>query len=263
MNTLLSPRSVPRLAALLLVVAAGTAQAGLFDDDEARRAILDMRERIARSEEQSRARQNELASSVAEQMGQVRRSLLELNNQIDALRTEIAKLRGNDEQLARDIAELQRRQKDIAQGVDERIRKFEPQTVTLDGVEFTADAEEKRQFDEAMEVMRGGDFTAAGNAFAAFGKRWPTSGYYEASRFWLGNAQYGKREYKEAITTFRALVASAPDHPRAPEAMLALANCQVELKDSKSARRTLDDLVKNYPKSEAAIAARDRIASLK
>lgn len=259
----MSIRLTALLVAALVAVPATSASAGMFDDDEARRAILDLRDRISKSEEQNRARQNELATSVADQMSQVKRSLLELNNQIDALRTEIAKLRGNDEQLARDIADLQRRQKDIAQGVDERMRKIEPQTVTLDGREFTADAEEKRQFDEAMEVMRGGDFTAAGNAFAAFGKRWPTSGFYDASRFWLGNAQYGKRDYKEAIATFRSLITSAPEHPRAPEAMLALANCQVELKDTKSARKTLDDLVKNYPKSEAAIAARDRIASLK
>lgn len=254
---------IARAAALALAATIGSAHAGLFDDDEARRAILDLRERITKSDEQNRARQNELANSVADQTSQLRRSLLELNTQIDALRTEIAKLRGDNEQLARDIAELQRRQKDIAQGVDERMRKIEPQTVTLDGREFTADAEEKRQFDEAMEVMRSGDFNAAAAAFVAFNKRWPTSGYYETARFWLGNAQYGKREYKDAISTFRALVNAAPEHPRAPEAMLALANCQIELKDTKSARRTLEDLQKNYPKSEAAAAGRDRLASLK
>ena len=50
---------------------------------------------------------------------------------------------------------------------------------------------------------------------------------------------------------------------RAPEAMLAIANCQAELKDSKSARRTIDELLKTYPKSEAAQAGRERLAALK
>jgi TolA-binding protein len=72
-----------------------------------------------------------------------------------------------------------------------------------------------------------------------------------------------KRDYKEAIASFRSLVASAPDSPRAPEALLAIANCQAELKDTKSARRTIDELVKTYPKSEAAAAGRERLASLK
>ena len=50
---------------------------------------------------------------------------------------------------------------------------------------------------------------------------------------------------------------------RSPEAMLAIANCQAELKDAKGARKTIDDLVKTYPKSEAAQAGRERLASLK
>ena len=45
--------------------------------------------------------------------------------------------------------------------------------------------------------------------------------------------------------------------------MLAIANCQIELKDLKSARKTLDDLQKAYPKSEAAQAGKQRLAALK
>jgi TolA-binding protein len=42
-----------------------------------------------------------------------------------------------------------------------------------------------------------------------------------------------------------------------------MANSQAEMKDTKSARKTLDDLVKAYPKSEAAQAGKERLASLK
>jgi tol-pal system protein YbgF len=256
-------RAVVSIAALALAAAALPAQAGLFDDDEARKAILDLRERIARSDEQNRQRLEQQNAALNEQMSQVKRSLLDLHNGIEALRTELAKMRGNDEQLARDISELQRRHKEIAQGVDERMRKMEPVKVTLDGREFLADPEEKRQFDEAMAVLRSGDFAAAADAFSAFTKRYPTSGFTDASRFWLGNAQYGKREYKESISTLRAFAAGAPDHPRAPEALLAIANSQLELRDRQSARKTLDELLKTYPQSEAAMAGKERLASLK
>ena len=50
---------------------------------------------------------------------------------------------------------------------------------------------------------------------------------------------------------------------RTPEAMLALANSQVELKDTKGARRTLDQLVKQYPGTEAATAGSERLARLR
>jgi TolA-binding protein len=45
--------------------------------------------------------------------------------------------------------------------------------------------------------------------------------------------------------------------------VLAIANCQAELKDTKSARRTIDELLKAYPQSEAAQAGKERLASLK
>ena len=48
-------------------------------------------------------------------------------------------MRGQDEQLTRDVTELQRLQKDAQQGVEDRIRKLEPQKVSLDGKEFLVD----------------------------------------------------------------------------------------------------------------------------
>ena len=72
-----------------------------------------------------------------------------------------------------------------------------------------------------------------------------------------------RSDYKEAANTFRQFTAAAPEHPRVPEAQLALANCQIELRDNKAAKKTLEDLVKAFPKSEAALAARERLVGLK
>ena len=250
-------------AALVALAGAVPAHAGLFDDDEARRAILDLRKQLEQSNDQARARQNEQMAAMAVQIDQLKRSLLDLNGSIEAQRADNAKVRGQIEQLARDVAELQRKQLDLQQGVDERIRKVEPQKVTVDGRDFSVDPEEKRTFDDALAAFRGGDFDRASSGFAGLLKRYPGTGYRQSALFWLGNAQYARREYKEAIGSFRSLVATAPDSPRAPEALLAIANCQAELKDSKAARRTIDELLKSYPKSEAAQAGRERLASLK
>jgi tol-pal system protein YbgF len=246
-------------AGLAAALFAPAAHAGLFDDDEARKAILDIRQRIDQGNQQASARSAELA----EQITQLKRSLLDLNTQIELMRGEMARMRGQDEQVARDVAELQRRQKDVVQGVEERIRKLEPVKVSLDDKEFLVDPEEKRQYDEAFALIRKGDFVTAGSSLAAFQRRYPVSGYSESVLFWLGNAQYAKREYKDAITSFRSLLSMRPEHPKAPEALLSIANCQIELKDPKGARKTIGELVQTYPKSEAAQAGRERLASLK
>lgn len=247
------------VAACCLVLGAGAAQAQLFADDDARKAILDLRARLAAIDEQSKARNADLN----EQLQTLRRSLLDVNNQLEAARAEMARLRGSNEQLQRDVSELQRKQRDLGQAVDERLRKMEPQKVSVDGREFDADPEEKRQYEAALAQLRAGDFDRAAQSFAAFQVRWPASGYGASARYWQGNALYGKRDYKEAINAFRAFLAKAPDSERASEAMLAIANSQAEMKDKTGARKTLDDLIKTYPKSEAAVAGKERLAALK
>jgi tol-pal system protein YbgF len=251
---------VARIAcAALLVCAASGASAGLFDDDEARRAILDLRQRLDTTE----TKLTEEIRRANEDAAQVRRSLIDLQNQLEQSRADLAKLRGQNEQLARDVAEVQRKQVDAAQALDERVRKIEPARVTVDGMEFVVEVAEKREYDAAMAVFRKGDFAAAQTNYVDLLTRYPNTGYRPSALFWLGNAQYATRNYKEALINFRSLVAASPDHLRAPEALLAIANCQTELKDLKAARKTLEDLVAKYPASEAAAAAKDRLARLR
>jgi tol-pal system protein YbgF len=257
-----------RWAALALAsaCAAAPAHAALFGDDEARRAILELRQKVDANRAASDAAVQRISDELNranEENAQLRRSLLDLQNQIEALRTDLARGRGREEQLTREIADLQRAQKDVAAGVDERLRRFEPVKVTVDGREFAADPAEKRDYESALASFRKGDFAAAQSAFFDFVKRYPQSGYNPTALFWLGNAQYATRDYKEAVANFRSMLTLAPDHMRAPEAALSIANCQIELKDARAARKTLEDLVKAYPQSEAAVAAKDRIARLK
>ncbi len=276
--------------AVALVFSVLPAHAGLFDDEEARKAILDLRTRVLTHEEQTRVRLTELgqtndklsaantqltqslsqqvaanaqmATQVAEQMAAMRRSLVDLNNQLESLRADLARLRGQDEQIVRDVAELQRRQRDVGQTLDDRLRRLEPVKATVDGREVMVDPEEKRSFDEAMTTLRGGDFERAVGALSAFQRRWTASAYLPQARFWLGNALYGKRLHAEAITSWRAFLAESPAHVHAPDALLAMATSQVEMKDPKAARRTLEDLVRLHPQSEAAQAGRQRLSTL-
>lgn len=247
--------SLGAMACMLACLTAFNAHAALFEDDEARKAILEMRQRLdATSAELRRA---------GDENAQLRRSLLDLSGQIEQLRGELARMRGQDEQFSRDLAEIQRAQKDMSQGVNDRLSRFEPSKVTVDGREFVADPSEKQEFEAALAVMRKGEFAPAQTAFNNFLKRYPQSGYKASALFWLGNAQYALRNYRDAMVNFRALVATDTEHMRAPEAVLAISNCQVELKDIKGARKTLEDLLKAYPQSEAASVARERLARLK
>ena len=261
-----------------------SAQAALFEDDEARRAILDLRQKVEQMQQQSaqmqqqsaqmqqqsaaqlRAAKDENAVSIEQvnaQLTQLRRSVLELSNLIESLRSELANSRGKSEQLARDLADAQRLQKDIVQGTEDRFKRLEPSKVSVDGLEFMAAPAEIREYDTALATMRKGDFAQALPAFSEFVRRYSSSGYQPSALFWLGNLHYSQRNYKEALNQYRALVSASPAHLRAPEALLSIANCQLELKDPKASRKTLEELVKAYAESEAASLAKARLAKLK
>jgi TolA-binding protein len=195
-----------KAAVLGLALLAGSAQAALFGDDEARKAILDLRQKVDQSAEQQRQQQAEQNAQLLDQIGQLRRSLLDTNNQLELVRAENARLRGQLEQLARDLSEAQLKMRDV----DGRLRRLEPQKASIDGKEFTAEA-----------------------------------------------------DYAAAIASFRSFASSNGGDPRAPEALLAVANCHFELKEAKAARKALDELFKAYPKSEAAQAGKERLGALK
>jgi tol-pal system protein YbgF len=241
LNPSFSIRAVAMAAGVLF---GSVANAALFEDSDARRAILELRERVERQ---------------GEEIQNFQRSLLEQQNQFEALREETARIRGEKEELSQEL----RRAQELSQGVDDRLKKFEPTKVKVDGVEFVADPAETKAYEDALAIFRKGEFGPASTAFNDFIKRNPKSGYVVPSLFWLGNAQYANRSYANAISNFNTLLSKAPNHMRAAESMLSVANCQLELKDIKAAKKTLGDVVKNYPHTEAAAAANERLAKLK
>jgi tol-pal system protein YbgF len=293
-----------RLAAslCLLGLLVPTAQAALFEDEEARRAILDLRQRLENQRQtQLQSTDQTLQKSLDQSQKQIeilrkqveleinqskqdnRQAALQLQAQIEALKQDIANLRGEREQLLREITLLQRAQKDINVDIEERFQKIYDQfakkealssqkeeapksskiNVQVDGFEFLAEPDEKRDFEAAFVLFRKGDFAAAAKEFAQFVKVYSASGYKPSALYWLGSAKFARRDFNEAIAHLKGLVNDFPNHARAPEAMLTIGNAQLEIKQAKEARKTFNELLKLYPTTEAAAAAKDRLAQIK
>jgi tol-pal system protein YbgF len=292
-----------RLAASLCLCAVllPTVQAALFEDEEARRAILDLRQRLEnqrqtqlqsseqtlqkaleQSQKQFEILRKQVESDINQSKQDTRQAVLQLQAQIDALKQDIANLNGEREQLLREITLLQRALKETKVDIEERFQKMNSQlvkqepsatkeeapksskvNVQVDGFEFLADPEEKRDFEAAFVLFRKGDFSAAAKEFAQFVKVYSASGYKPSALYWLGSARFARRDFNEAIAQLKGLVNEFPNHARTPEAMLTVGNAQLEIKQPKEARKTFNELLKLYPTTEAAAAAKDRLAQIK
>ena len=240
------------LFAASLMLATGPASAGIFDDDEARKAILDLRAK-------SDANQRDIASQLELQ----RRNQADVTNQIDALRQDIARLRGQIESLTNDLTNEQKRNKDFYVDLDGRLRKVEPQQVTVDGQTATVDQTEEKAYDAALAQFKTSDFKGSIASFQNFLTRYPQSAYAPAAQYWIGTGLYAQRDYKGAIAAQQQVVRNYPTSPRAADALLNVASSQTDMGDKKAARATLEALIKQFPDAPAAATARERIVTLR
>ena len=247
-------------ALMSLALACSSLHAALFEDEEARRAILELRQRVEtlrqaqqtgdQNLQKSIEQATQVQKSAEQEVNQYKQSLLQLQSQIDSLKQDISSLRGEREELMRDIALLQRSQKETLAAVDDRL-------------EFQAEPAEKKDFDASLAVFRKGEFAAAAASFEGFLRKYPASGYRPSALFWLGSANYVARDYANTINQLKAFMALSPNHQRVPEALLTMGNAQLESKQAKEAKKTLDELVKQFPNTDSAAAGKERLSKLK
>jgi tol-pal system protein YbgF len=230
------------------------ASAGLLEDDEARKAILELRTKVDALARDLNTRIDNKSDKSA---------TIDMLNQNEQTMQEIARLRGQIETLANQLANVQKSQKDFYADLDTRIKKLEPQQATIDGRTADVMPSEKQSYDTAMELFKSGDYKAAANALQDFVKRYPQSAYAANAQYWLGNAYYAQRDYKNAIAAQEGVVSNYGSSPKAADAMLNIATNYRELGDDKAERKALQQLVKQFPDSSAAGTAKDRLASLK
>jgi tol-pal system protein YbgF len=236
--------------------AAPAAHAGLFDDEEARRAIFEVRK-------DARDRIEASQREMGERMDRSNRAQVELSSQVEAMRAEMARLRGQIEVLAKELADANKREKDIYADLNERLKKLEPRQVTVDGQAATVESNEQRMYEAAIQDYKSGDYKAAVASLGSFVKSYAQSAYAGTAQYMLGNAYYALRDYKNAIATHQALIKIYPSNPRAPDGLLTIASSQIEMKDIKGAKKTLESVVREYSDTPAAKMAKERLAVLK
>ena len=249
--------SKPRLACAFLALATWLplqANAGILSDDEARKAILELRAKVDGLVRDLNGRIDTKADKNVS---------LQMINQHEQTMTEIAKLRGQLEVLTNEITSAQKRQKDFYTDLDARIRKLEPRQVSIDGQEAAVAPDEQTTYEAAMATFKDGDYKTAATQLGAFVTRYPQSSYASNAQYWLGNAFYAQRDCKKAIAAQQVVATNYPDSAKAPDAMLNIGTCYAELKDKKAATMALKNLIAKYPDSAAATAARDRLPGLK
>lgn len=218
-NALRSFVAVWILAGSMLV----STSANAFADDDARKAIVELRQQIKTMQEANQ------------------RARIQLADQIEALEHEVMRLRGDMEQLGR------------PGGANGGARAPDAKS---------EDPREQAAFDQSMESFRKGQYKETIDTLMAFMTLYPDSKLAPTALFYLGSSRYAQKDFKGAMTQLQGMVQKYPDQARAPDALLVIAGCQIELNNRPGAKATLQRIVKDYKGTPAADTATKRLQLL-
>ena len=230
------------------------------------------------------------------------RSLVSLMEQVSALQREVQQLRGDIEVQTHSMESLQKRQRDLYLDIDRRLHRLEvggvqgqadvPGTAAVvpkrlggatppvapfappGGFNATTagsaaasaalnPAEQRKDYDRALEQLKEGRYTEASSAFQAFLKKYPGSSYADNAQYWLGEVYYVTRKFQPALSEFGKVVDGYPDSTKIADAKLKIGYIQYELKDWAKARQTLDQVVQAHPGTTTARLAQERLDRMK
>ena len=248
-----------------LFVVSSPALAGLFADDDARKQVKLLEARIVKLEQS-------LAAAEADKEQYIR-STLDLQIQMEALNAELRKLRGQNEEFTHNLQDAEKRQKDFYIDLDTRLRRIEAGEVAAKPVatdhpgssnDVSADPiSENRAFESAYTFYKAENYQAATTAFSDFLKKYPQTVHEANVLYWMGNAYFLQKDCKNSVSSYQSLIGKYQDHPRVQEAMLNIADCQLDLKYKTAAKKTLKQLISQFPGSDASEKAKKRLAAIK
>jgi len=246
--------SYRRLLPFLTLVSAAlfaTAPVHALADNEARKAILELRQQLRETTAKMNAQLSAQRRQLQEMSEQNIRVRLQLADQIERLQREVMQLRGELEQVARPQP-----------GGTDRQAGTGNASGSANASTRVADPQEQNAYDDAIDLYRNGDYRAASESLSAFVMLYGHSTLVPTARFYLGSSLYAIKDYSGAIAQLQTLIDQHPQSARAPDALLVIAGSQFELNDRAASKVTLQRIVTDYANTPAAETAARRLQLL-
>ena len=215
--------------------------------------------------------------------------LVDLLLKVESLQTELQQLQGQNEEQLHALQELKQRQRDLYIDIDRRLLQLErnapggaaaagpggqastatqaaTSAATAGAITTTAPTVlegEQEAYQEAFDLLRELRYDKATVAFRDFLKKYPNGRYAHIAQYWLGEASYAQGDFKQAIKDYKTLIDKYPQSPKLAEAMLKIGYSEYELKNTKAAQASLEQLIKTYPGTTEAGQAQNLLKKIR
>ena len=122
---------------------------------------------------------------------------------------------------------------------------------------------ERSAYQAAFNMLRELRYEQAITAFREFMTKYPDGKYAHIAQYWLGEANYARREFKQAAQDYQVLIDKYANSPKVIEAKLKIGYCFYELENFTEAAQHMEALVQKHPDTTEASEAQRLINSMK
>ena len=195
---------------------------------------------------------------------------LQMQQQMDDMALEISELRGELERNSYDMKQMLERQRELFIELDRvrgEVKAAGTATVAVAASEgskeasgtFSTDVDEQTAYQNAVDmILKQRDYTGAITAFQQFQKDFPDSTFTPNSHYWLGQLYFAKKQDKEAVKSFAAVVSYKDSNKRA-DALVKLGDIAARNNNEAQAKKYYQQVVTEYPNSASAKVAQTHL----
>jgi len=195
---------------------------------------------------------------------------LQMQQQMDDMALEISELRGELERNSYDMKQMLERQRELFIELDRvrgEVKAAGTATVAVVASEgskeasgtFSTDVDEQTAYQNAVDmILKQRDYTGAITAFQQFQKDFPDSTFTPNSHYWLGQLYFAKKQDKEAVKSFAAVVSYKDSNKRA-DALVKLGDIAARNNNAAQAKKYYQQVVTEYPNSASAKVAQTHL----
>ena len=213
-----------------------------------------------------------------EQSAETTRQLSAMNGRLDALTAEMNRLSTRLDELSQRLDSQSRPQGSGASGASTPSpTPTPPPTPTPSGgARPTGGVGAEESYKAAYQDFTKGNYTLAVAEFRDFVRRYPDAPQADSAQYWIGESYFSmgraaesagqteksREALEQSVKEFRKVFVNYPRGRQVPTALYKEALALVELKQLKVAQARLQYLVDNFPQSEEAPLARERLKNL-
>jgi tol-pal system protein YbgF len=190
-----------------------------------------------------------------------------MQQQLDDMALEISELRGQLEKSTYDMQQMLQRQRELFIELDKvRSQASTPVAQTTpedlakpEGGTFSSNVDEQTAYQNSVDlILKKRDYTGAIAAFQQFQKDFPDSSFTPNSHYWLGQLYFAKKQDKEAVKSFAAVITYKESNKRA-DALVKLGDIAARNNNQAQATKYYQQVVDEYPNSASAKLAKERL----